>query len=81
MAKDDLTAGFTGTPIEPPTGVRKAAKTASDAVKRETHAVALAAADHPHTATGLVLAIGALAFAIGFVMGRSSIENERGYWR
>ncbi|WP_025430275.1 hypothetical protein [Ensifer adhaerens] len=82
MAKNDLTTGFTGTPTEPPTGVRKVAKAAGDVVKRETSAVAAAAADHPHTATGLVLTIGALAFAIGYIMGRSSIEDTRqGYWR
>ncbi|MGF6175045.1 hypothetical protein ABIE33_003353 [Ensifer sp. 4252] len=81
MAKDDLTAGFTGTPIDPPRGVRKAAKTATDVVRRETSAVAAAAADNPHTATGLVLAIGAIAFAIGYVLGRSSVENGPSYWR
>lgn len=80
MSKDTLNAGFTGTPAEPPTGARKAARTAALAVKRETSAVAAAAANHPHTATGLTLAIGALAFALGYVAGRSSAGSERGYW-
>ncbi len=81
MAKDALTAGFTGTPVEPPTGVRKMAKTATDAARREANVVAAAVADHPRTASGLLLTVGALAFAIGFVIGRSSIDGERGYSR
>lgn len=40
MAKDDdLKAGFTGTPEEPLAGVRKAAQTATEAVKRERRAL------------------------------------------
>ena len=80
MAKDELSAGFTGTPTEPPTGVKKVAKEATDAVSREANAVVVGAADHPYTATGLALTV-AIAFAIGYVMGRSSMENGRGYWR
>lgn len=75
MAKD-LKAGFTGKPIEPPTGARKVAKTAADAVSREARA-----ADHPYTAAGLTLAVGLLAFAIGYVMGRSSVDSGQSYWR
>src|SRR5262245_45448183 len=60
---DDLNAGFTGTPTEQPTGVRKAARTATDVVRRETSAVATGAREHPQTATTLVLGVGALAFA------------------
>ena len=81
MAKDDLKAGFTGTPKAPLTGVRKAAQTATDAVSREANAVATGAADHPYTATGLTLTVGLLSFAIGYVMGRSSIDTKRSYWR
>ncbi|MQX94748.1 hypothetical protein GHK03_00510 [Sinorhizobium medicae] len=80
MAKDELSAGFTGTPTEPPTGARKVAKTATDAVSREANAVVVGAADHPYTA-GLALTVGALAFAIGYFMGRSSVDNGRSYWR
>ncbi|WP_370126121.1 hypothetical protein [Sinorhizobium fredii] len=80
MANDELSAGFTGTPTEPPTGVRKAAKTATDAVSREANAVVVGAADHPYTATGMALTV-ALAFAIGYVMGRSSVDSGRSYWR
>ncbi|MQU69062.1 hypothetical protein [Sinorhizobium meliloti] len=80
MAKDELSAGFTGTPTEPPTGARKVAKTASDAVSREANAAVVGAADHPYTATGLALTVG-LAFAIGYVLGRSSVDNGRSYWR
>lgn len=82
MAKDDdLKAGFTGTPDEPLAGVRKAAQTVTEAVRRETSAVATAAAEHPHTATTLGVIIGALAFTIGYVLGRSSVNSGRGYWR
>lgn len=66
MANDELSAGFTGTPTEPPTGVRKVAKTATDAVSREANAVVVGAADHPYTAAGLALTVGAL-------MGRRSV--------
>jgi len=78
---DDLNAGFTGTPTEQPTGVRKAAKTATDVVKRETSAVATGAREHPQTATTLVLGVSALAFAIGYVLGRNSVSDNYRYWR
>ncbi|AEG06899.1 membrane protein [Sinorhizobium meliloti] len=81
MANDELSAGFTGTPTEPPTGVRKIAKAATGAVSREANAVVVGAADHPYTATGLALAVGAVAFAIGYIMGRSSGDNARSQWR
>ncbi|MEI3855043.1 MULTISPECIES: hypothetical protein [Ensifer] len=80
MAKD-LKAGFTGKPIEPPTGARKVAKAAADAVRREANAAAVGTADHPYTAAGLTLAVSLLAFAIGYVMGRSSVDSEQSYWR
>ncbi|WP_113569864.1 hypothetical protein [Rhizobiales bacterium] len=81
MAKDELSAGFTDTPTEPPTGARKIVKTAADAVSREANALATGATEHPYTATGLTLTVGLLAFAIGYVMGRSSVEPVRSYWR
>ncbi|MBZ7927291.1 hypothetical protein LAC81_35720 (plasmid) [Ensifer adhaerens] len=82
MAKDDnLKAGFTGTPEEPLAGFRKVAQTATDAVKRETSAVATAAAQHPQTASTLAVLIGALAFTIGYVLGSSSVDRKWGYWR
>jgi hypothetical protein len=81
MAKDELSAGFTGTPTEPPTGARKIAKTATDAVSREANALATGAVQHPYTATGVTMTIGLLAFAIGYVMGRSSVDTGRSYWR
>ena len=81
MANDELSAGFTGTPTEPPTGVRKVAKTATDAVNREANAVVVGAADHPYTATGLALTVGALALMIGYFMGRSSVRYGRSYWQ
>jgi len=73
---DELSAGFTGTPADPPTGARKMAKDAKDAVVRESTAVAAGAAEHPHTATGIVLTIGALAFAVGYVLGRDAGSND-----
>ncbi|MGV2104063.1 MULTISPECIES: hypothetical protein [unclassified Rhizobium] len=84
MAKDDLTTGFTGTPTEPPTGVRKVASDAVDAVRRETSAVAAGAAEHPHTATGLALTVGAIGLCIGYILGRNSAASDydyRRYWR
>jgi hypothetical protein len=80
MANDELDAGFTGTPTEPPTGVRKAATNAVAAVKREAGAAASGAANHPHTASSLVLGIGALAFVIGYAMGRNSVSGGYRYW-
>ncbi|NLR97017.1 hypothetical protein HGP17_09230 [Rhizobium sp. P38BS-XIX] len=68
---DELHIGFTASPVEPPTGARRIAKDVADAVKRETTAVAMGAEQHPHTATGIVLALGALAFVIGYAMGRA----------
>ncbi|MEZ2131335.1 MULTISPECIES: hypothetical protein [unclassified Sinorhizobium] len=81
MAKDELNAGFTGSPTEQPEGVRKIAKTATDAVKRETSALAVGAAEHPHTASTLILGIGALAFTVGYLVGRSSATTSHRYWR
>ncbi|RVO51838.1 hypothetical protein CN092_24195 [Sinorhizobium meliloti] len=54
---------------------------ASGAVGREANAVVVGAADHPCTATGLALTVGAIAFAVGYTMGRSSSEKGRSYWR
>ncbi|ULJ73325.1 hypothetical protein [Rhizobium gallicum] len=81
MAKDELNAGFTGTPTEPRTGVRKVARTATDVVSREANAVTVGAADHPYTATGLALTVGAIGLCIGFLLGRSSVDSGRSYWR
>jgi len=62
------------------TGVRNVAKNAVDTVRRETSAVAAGAADHPHTATGLLLGVGALAFMAGFVFGRGAADHTS-TWR
>jgi alpha-D-ribose 1-methylphosphonate 5-triphosphate synthase subunit PhnH len=77
---EDLKAGFTGSPPEQPEGIRKVAQTATDAMRRETSAVAIGAAEHPHAATTLVLAISALAFGLGYLVGRSSAESPT-RWR
>ncbi|MGV1793814.1 hypothetical protein [Rhizobium sp. A37_96] len=77
---DELSAGFTGTPTDPPTGARKVAKDAKDAFMRESTAVAAGATEHPRTAAGIVLTIGALAFAIGYVMGRDAASNDSRWW-
>ena len=81
MANDELNAGFTGTPAEQPEGVRRMAKTATDAVRRETNALVVGATEHPHTASSLVLGIAALAFGIGYMLGRSSVDTRPRYWR
>ncbi|MET0445175.1 MAG: hypothetical protein ABW151_11430 [Pseudorhodoplanes sp.] len=80
MAKE-LAAGFTGSPADKPEGIRKAAANSVSTVKREAQAVAIGAADHPHTATTVILAIGALAFGAGYLFGRSSSGGSGGYWR
>ncbi len=74
---EDLKAGFTGSPSNPPEGVRKTAKAAATAVKRETTALAIGASDHPHTATSVVLGIGVIAFALGYLVGRSGDGDYR----
>jgi len=79
MAKE-LNAGFTGAPIDPPEGLRKVAQSAVSAVKGEAQSVARGAADHPHTATTVVLAVGFLAFCLGYLMGRSSVATDHRYW-
>ncbi|SDN83987.1 hypothetical protein [Ensifer sp. YR511] len=81
MAKEnDPSVDQTYTPAEEPNGMREAAKTATEAVKRETRAVAAAAAEHPHTVTSLGVLWGALAFTIGYVLGRNSVDTRRRHW-
>ena len=77
---NELNAGFTGRPANRPKGIRKAASNTASAVKREAQAVATGAADHPHTASSLVVGIGVLAFSIGYLLGRQSVETSR-FWR
>ena len=60
---------------------QNSSQTAADAVSREANALATGAVDHPYTATGVTLTVGLLAFAIGYVMGRSSVEPVQSYWR
>ncbi|MBB3458673.1 ElaB/YqjD/DUF883 family membrane-anchored ribosome-binding protein [Rhizobium sp. BK313] len=79
MAKDELDVD-TGVATRLQTDVQKAAKSATDAVTREANAVVVGASDHPYTATGMALTVGALGFCIGFLLGRSSAESPR-YWR
>jgi hypothetical protein len=80
--KQDLNAGFTGTPAEQPEGLNKAAKSAANVVKREAYAVASGARDHPHTASALLLGTSILAFGLGYLLGRSSAVSATGrYWR
>lgn len=82
MAHDNLNAGFTGIPAEKATGVRRAAQNAGEIAKSEAQAVAAGVAGHPHTASTLVLGIGALAFGLGYLLGRSSGGgSSHGYWR
>ncbi|MBB3318764.1 MULTISPECIES: hypothetical protein [unclassified Rhizobium] len=78
---EDIKAGFTGSPSDPPEGLRRAAKTATQAVRRETTALATGAAAHPQTATSLLLGIGAIAFTLGFFAGRASARDDYTYWR
>ena len=77
---NQLNAGFTGQAANKPEGIRKAASNTASAVKREVQAVATGAADHPHTASSVVVGIGVLAFSIGYLLGRQSVETGR-FWR
>jgi hypothetical protein len=81
MAMDHLTTGFTGTPTDKPTGVRKVASDAVNAVRRETNAVAAGAAEHPHTAIGLALTVGVIGLCIGYILGRNSFDAGSRHWR
>lgn len=78
---NDLELGFTGSPREKPEGVRKVASDTASAIKREADTVAAGAADHPGTASALIVGIGALAFTMGYLLGRSSNSTSRRYWR
>lgn len=80
MGSNELSAGFTGTRAEPSTGVRSAANTVAGAFRRETSAVAAGAAEHPHTATGLLVGIAALAFAVGYAIGTNQSNDGHRYW-
>jgi hypothetical protein len=77
---NELNAGFTGQPTNKPEGIRKAASNTASVVRREVQAVATGAANHPHTASSVVVGIGLLAFSIGYLLGRQSVETSR-FWR
>lgn len=78
---NELRAGFTGKPTEKPAGIKGKALTAANVVKREGNSVIAGATDHPHTASTLLLGVGALAFAAGFMLGRNSAQRSRfTYW-
>lgn len=80
--KQNLSAGFTGTPAEQPEGLTKVAKSAAKEMKREAYAVASGAREHPRTASALLLATGVIAFGFGYLLGRSSAEGStRPSWR
>ncbi|MBB4510432.1 hypothetical protein ACCS54_33795 [Rhizobium johnstonii] len=80
--KQNLNAGFTGTPAEQPEGLTKVAKSAAREMRREAYAVAFGAREHPHTASALLLTTGIVAFGLGYLLGRSSAEaSTRPYWR
>ena len=83
MAKDDKTlhAGFTGSPVEKEDGIKGKAKSAAAMVKSEADAVSAVAVDHPHTASTLLIGISALAFGLGYLLGRSSAGGGPRYWR
>ncbi|TAX23457.1 hypothetical protein [Rhizobium leguminosarum] len=80
--KQNLNAGFTGTPTEQPEGLTKVAKSAANEMKREAYAVASGVREHPHTAGALLLTTGIVAFGLGYLLGRSSPDGStRPYWR
>ncbi|MDK4737877.1 hypothetical protein ACXHXG_08070 [Rhizobium sp. LEGMi198b] len=73
-----LNAGFTGTPVEQPEGVKRAVKSATSMAKREAQAVAIGAQEH-QTTTATIVAIGAIIFGLGYLMGRNAAESERSH--
>ncbi|MGR9356046.1 hypothetical protein [Rhizobium leguminosarum] len=80
--KQNLNAGFTGTPTEQPEGLTKVAKSAAKEVQREAYAIVSGVREHPHTASALLLTTGIVAFGLGYFLGRSSVEGStRKYWR
>jgi hypothetical protein len=83
MANDsgELHAGFTGSPVEKSDGIRQKARDATALVKSEARAVGSGVIDHPHTASTLLLGVSALAFGLGYLMGRSSAPSRSSYWR
>jgi hypothetical protein len=83
MAKDakTLQAGFTGSPVEKEDGIKGRAKSAAALVKSEADAVGAAAVDHPHMTSTVLIGISALAFGLGYLLGQSSADNRRRYWR
>jgi hypothetical protein len=84
MARDDKTlrAGFTGSPVDKQEGFKGRAKSAAALVKSEAGAVSAVAADHPHTTSTLLIGITALAFGLGYVLGRSAgIDRTPRSWR
>jgi hypothetical protein len=84
MAKkdDELHAGFTGSPVVRTGSIAEKAKTAVTTVKDEAGAMSAVVADHPHTTTSLLVAISALAFGLGYVLGHASGTASRPrFWR
>jgi hypothetical protein len=83
MAKDAKTlhAGFTGSPVEQDDSLKGRAKNAAALVKGEADAVGAAAADHPQMTSTVLIGISALAFGLGFLLGRSSADTRPRYWR
>jgi len=79
MARKVLDAGFTGD-VAQETGVAAKARTAVQRVKDEAGAVAAHAVDHP-TATGsVVVAVGLMSFALGYMLGASSASPRDPRW-
>lgn len=78
----ELRAGFTGTPVVKGDGIKEKAKTAAALVKDEATAVGTSAVDHPQATATLLVAVSAIAFGIGYLLGHSAGEARRPrYWR
>ncbi|TWF52874.1 hypothetical protein [Neorhizobium alkalisoli] len=79
MAKKTLNLGFTGDVAEE-TGVAVRAKSAANRIKDEAGMVAAHAADHPAVTGSAVVAVGLVAFALGYLLGNRSGAARSGLW-
>jgi dihydropteroate synthase len=79
MAQKNLSAGFTGD-VDDEQRLAGKAKSALARVKDEAGLVSAHAVDHPAATGSVVLAVGLLGLAVGYLLGLSAAER-RGYWR
>jgi hypothetical protein len=79
MAKKTLSAGFTGD-FDEDQRVSTRAKTAIAKAKDEAGIVAAHASDHPAATGSVVLTVGLLGLAVGYLLGVSSASRSRRWY-